>query len=393
MTKAMVTPNLLVWARERRGLELSDLASRLRVKTQVLADWETGEQMPTFRQAQNFAKALYVPFGYLYLLEPPIEELPIADFRAIPGQVPPKPSPDLLDLISDVVAKQQWFQEHRESEGIEELPFIGHFTTAYSEEAVAADIRDVIDVEGARQQVSSWEEFMWALTRNAEISGIMVMRSGTVGNNPHRPLDAQEFRGFSISDHISPLIFINGRDFKGAQLFTLAHQMAHIWTGEGGVSNPDYGLQLKQEDNAVELFCNRVAAETLVPSKDFKSQWSLDNPSVDDNLNRLSNHYKVSSMVILRQALDNGLVTDFEYRESYSQMVEQASQTTQAGESGGNFCHTLAARNGTIFTKAVITSASDGTLMSSEAADMLGVKVKTLPTIADHFFGSPLNLG
>ena len=393
MTKAMVTPNLLAWARERRGMELSDLASRLRVKTQVLAAWETGERMPTFRQAQRLSQALHVPFGYLYLPEPPLEELPIADFRTIPGQLPPKPSPDLLDLLSDVVAKQQWFQEYRESEGIEELPFIGHFTTAYSEEAVATDIRGVIDVEGARQQASSWEEFMWALTHNAESSGIMVMRSGVVGNNSRRPLDATEFRGFSISNHIAPLIFINGSDFKGAQLFTLAHEMAHIWIGEGGVSNPDYGLQFKQEDNAVELFCSRVAAETLVPSEDFKSQWSLDDPSLDDNLNRLSSYYKVSSMVILSQALDNGLVTDFEYRESYSQMVEQAGQTTQAGESGGNFYHTLAARNGAIFTKAVITSASDGTLMSSEAADMLGVKVKTLPTIADHFFGSPLNLG
>ena len=393
MTKAMVTPNLLVWARERRGMELSDLASKLRVKMQDLAAWETGERMPTFRQAQRLSQVLYVPFGYLYLPEPPTEELPIADFRAIPGQVPPKPSPDLLDLLSVVVAKQQWFQEYRESEGIEELPFIGRFTTADPEKVVAADIREVIDIDGARQQVSSWEEFMKALTRNAERSGIMVMRSGIVGNNPHRPLDVQEFRGFSISDHISPLIFINGRDFKGAQLFTLAHELAHIWTGEGGVSNPDYGLRFKQEDNAVELFCNRVAAETLVPSEDFKSQWSLDNPSLDDNLKRLSRYYKVSSMVILRQALDNGLVSDFEYRESYSQMVQQAGQTTQAAEPSGNFYHTIIARNGTAFTEAVIVSASDGTLMSSEAADMLGVKVKTLPTIADHFFGSPLNLG
>ena len=393
MTKAMVTPDLLVWARERRGMELSDLASRLRIKTQVLAAWETGERMPTFRQAQRLSRALYVPFGYLYLREPPIEELPIADFRAIPGRVPSKPTPNLLDLLRDIVGKQQWFQEYKKSVGTEELPFIGHFTTADSEEAVAADIREVIDIDGARQQVSNWEEFMRVLTLNAERSGIMVMRSGVVGNNPHRPLDVQEFRGFSISDHISPLIFINGRDFKGAQLFTLAHEMAHIWTGEGGVSNPDYGLQFKQEDNAVELFCNRVAAETLVPSEDFKSQWSLDNASLDDSLRRLSSYYKVSSMVILRQALDNGLVTDFEYRESYSQMVKQADQTTQATEPGGNFYHTLIARNGTAFTEAVIFSASDGTLMSSEAADMLGVKVKTLPAIADHFFGSPLNLG
>ena len=393
MTEAMVTPNLLTWARQRRGRDLSDLASSLKVKPEVVAAWESGERRPTFRQAQRFAQALYVPFGYLYLPEPPVEELPIADFRTIPGQAPLRPSPDLLDLLRDVLGKQQWFQEYRESEGIEELPFIGRFTTADSEESVAADIRDVIDVDGARQQASNWEGFMRVLARNAEISGIMVMRSDVVGNNARRLLDMKEFRGFSISDHIAPLIFINGRDFKGAQLFTLAHEMAHIWTGEGGISNPDYSLQSEHHDNAVELFCNRVAAETLVPSEDFQSRWSSNSPSLANNLNELSSHYKVSSMVILRQALDHNLVTDFAYRERYSELVAQAGQLTSAGETGGNFYYTLAERNGTAFMKAVITSAADGTLMSSEAADMLGVNIKTLATVANHFFGSSLNLG
>ena len=393
MAEAIVTPNLLTWARRRRGMDLSKLASRLNVEPEVVAAWESGERRPTFRQAQNFAKALYVPFGYLYLLEPPVEELPIADFRTIPGQAPPRPSPDLLDLLNDVIGKQQWYREYRESEGVEELPFIGRFTASDSEETVASNIRDVIGVDRARQQSSNWESFMRTLTRNAEDLGIMVMRSGIVGSNTRRALDVKEFRGFSVSDHIAPLIFINGRDFKGAQLFTLAHEMAHIWIGEGGISNPDYGLDSEYQDGAVELFCNRIAAETLVPSEDFQSRWSSDDVSLSNNLNKLSGHYKVSSMVILRQAHDCNLVTDFEYRESYSQLAAQASQSTLSSKLGGNPYHNLTARNGTAFTKAVVASAEDGTLMSSEAADMLGVKVKTLPKVASRLFGSSLNLG
>ena len=393
MAEAIVTPNLLTWARRRRGMDLSKLASRLNVEPEVVAAWESGERRPTFRQAQNFAKALYVPFGYLYLLEPPVEELPIADFRTIPGQAPPRPSPDLLDLLNDVIGKQQWYREYRESEGVEELPFIGRFTASDSEETVASNIRDVIGVDRARQQSSNWESFMRKLTRNAEDLGIMVMRSGIVGSNTRRALDVKEFRGFSVSDHIAPLIFINGRDFKGAQLFTLAHEMAHIWIGEGGISNPDYGLDSEYQDGAVELFCNRIAAETLVPSEDFQSRWSSDDVSLSNNLNKLSGHYKVSSMVILRQAHDCNLVTDFEYRESYSQLAAQASQSTLSSKLGGNPYHNLTARNGTAFTKAVVASAEDGTLMSSEAADMLGVKVKTLPKVASRLFGSSLNLG
>ena len=393
MTKAMVTPRLLTWARQRRGVDLSDLASTLNVKPEAVSAWESGEQRPTLRQAQRFARSLYVPFGYLYLSEPPVEELPIADFRTIPGQSPPKPSPDLLDLLNDVLGKQQWYREYRESEGVEELPFIGCFTTSDSEETVASNIRDVIGIDRARQQSSNWEHFMQLLTRNAEVLGIMVMRSGIVGSNTRRVLDVKEFRGFSVSDHIAPLIFINGRDFKGAQLFTFAHELAHIWIGEGGISNPDYGLDSEYQDGVVELFCNRIAAETLVPSDDFKSRWSSDDASLSSNLNKLSGHYKVSSMVILRQAHDCNLVTDFEYRESYSQLAAQAIQSTSSSKPGGNPYHNLTSRNGTAFTKAVIASAADGTLMSGEAADLLGVKVNTLPKVASHLFGSSLNLG
>lgn len=392
MTEAIITPDLLVWARNRRGVDVSDLASKLNVKSEAIDSWEAGDRRPTFRQAQRLAQALYIPFGYLYLAEAPVEELPLADYRTMPGQPPLQPSPDLLDLLNEVLGKQQWFREYREAEGIEALPFLGRFSTGDSEEAVAADIRDVIDVDGARERVSNWEGFMRELTRSAERSGIMVMRSGVVGNNTHRPLDVEEFRGFSISDEVAPLIFINGRDFRGAQIFTLAHEMAHIWAGMGGVSNPDYGLRHQSPDNAIEQFCNRVAAETLVPREDFRSRWEHGTSNLESELRAMSRHYRVSPVVVLLQARGLDFLPVSTYRESYDRLVEQSAQVTPAGESGGNFHYTLMARNGTAFTEAVISSAAQGSMLSSEAADMLGVKVKTLPGIAQHFFGSSLSL-
>lgn len=393
MTEALVTPKVLTWARQRRNMEVPDLASRLNVKPDIVNAWETGDRRPTFKQAQRFAQAVYVPFGYLYLSDPPIEELPLPDFRSIPNQAGQEPSPDLLDLLNDVLAKQQWFREYRESEEVEELPFVGKFNPTDSEQVVAADIRNVIDVEGARERAHNFEAFMRELTRNAEQSGVMVMRSGVVGNNNHRPLDVEEFRGFSVSDHIAPLIFVNGRDFKGAQIFTFAHELAHIWSGQGGISNPDYGLHRGTVDSELEQFCNRVAAETLVPGEDFQTRWMPDSPAMEVHLRRLGNHYKVSAMVILRKAHDHDFLPDAVYREAYGQLVEQATRTEPAGESGGNFYYTLTARNGTAFTAAVVSSAAEGALISSEAADLLGVSVKVLPGIAKHFFGSPLNLG
>ena len=226
-----------------------------------------------------------------------------------------------------------------------------------------------------------------------ESVGLMVMRSGVVGNNNHRPLNVKEFRGFSISDNIAPLIFLNGRDFRGAQIFTLAHEMAHIWSGQGGLSNPDYGLSSELSDTPVERFCNRVAAETLVPSDDFQPRWAKAHSSLEFNLRNLSNHYKVSNMVILRQAYDNDLLPIADYRRAYGELARQAAQFQSTTTTGGNFHYTLTARNGTSFTEAVVSSAAGGGLLSTEAADLLGVKVKALPGLAEHLFGSPLNLG
>ena len=392
MTEALVTPALLTWARERRELDFSALAPKLSVKPEAIAAWESGDRRPTFVQAKRIAKTLNVPFGYLFLPDPPVQELPIPDFRTIADRPIPEPSPDLLDHINDVLAKQQWFREYRESEGITRLPFVGRFTDNSPVETVARDIEQVIDVESARQGAGDWEDFLRELSRNADRSGIMVMRSGVVGNNTHRPLDIEEFRGFAISDEIAPLVFINGRDFRGAQIFTLVHELTHIWTGQGGISRPDYSLRHQNQEHSLERFCNLVAAETLVPQRAFKRQWQSVNGDLEQKVRRLTLHFRVSSMVILRQAHDCDFISRTLYWDSYRKLVEQTSKFGPGKEPGGNFRYTLTARNGSAFTQAVVSSVASGTLLSREAAQLLGVKVKTLPAIAKHLFGDSISI-
>ena len=368
----------------------SDLAAKMNVHPDTVAAWEVGDKRPTFLQAQTFAKKLYIPFGYLYLREPPVEKMPLADFRATRRGMS-EPSPDLLDVLTDVLGKQQWFRDYRKSEGDGDLPFVGRFDITDLETVVAGDMRHVLDVDGARQQAHSVDDFLRNLVQNAEESGIAVMRNGMVRGNNRRPLGRTEFRGFSIYDKIAPLVFINTCDFRGAQIFTLVHEMAHIWTGKGGVSNPDYGLQYNIQEKPVERFCNRVAAETLVPRDDFLSRWRSEDAS-EDNLNCLRKHYKVSAMVILLQALNNDLITTSEYKMRYAQLAESVESdldnTEDSDNSGGHFYRTLIARNGSMFTEAVITSTIQGATLSSEAAYMLNVKVKTLSGIITYLYGS-----
>ena len=393
MTEALVSPSVLYWARWRRGLEAPELAAKLNVKPEAIIAWEVGDRRPTFRQAQQLAQALYIPLGYLFLSEPPIQELPIPDFRTFPGHPPQEPSPEFLDLLNDVLTKQQWFREYRESEGVEALPFVGAFKPTDSVGTVSDDIRETIDIDGARNRAPNWEGFLRELTRNAEDSGIMVMRSGVVGNNGHRPLSVEEFRGFAITDEIAPVVFINGRDFKGAQIFTLAHELAHLWTGETGVSNPDYTRRSEGQYSSVERFSNRVAAETLVPSDDFRRRWRNGSVGVETNLAFLAPAYKVSPMVILRQAYDLELVGVEEYEREYDRLAASARGSEPAAESGGNFYYTLIARNGMHFSSAVLSSVAEGSLLYREAAHLLNVQVKTLPKVAEHMFGDRVVLG
>ena len=392
MNKALISPSVLTWARHRRDLDAADLARKLNVKPEKVKAWESGDGLPTFRQAQRAADALYIPFGYLFLREPPAEKLPIPDLRTVGDKPPRDPSPDFLDLVNDVLTKQQWYREYREAEGADPLPFIGRYGVNDDEETIAADIRDALSIDDdMRRDKAGLDAFLRELILRCEDWGILVMRSGIVGNNTRRPLDVDEFRGFAISDDLAPLVFVNGRDAKTSQIFTLAHEMAHLWIGEGGVSNPDYKLRSDEQGGDVERVSNRVAAETLVPSADFRERWRDDEP-IKANMRRLSRRYKVSDITALRHALNLELVAPKDYWTLYKEMALNAppAKNNKRGGGGGTALNAIS-RNGRVFTRAVISSAAEGSLLLSEAARLLDVNVAGLPDISERLFGDRLS--
>ena len=369
MNEALVTPEILTWARYRQGMGVVELSTKLNVRPEVINAWEEGYKRPTFRQAQRFAQALHIPFGYLFLSEPPIEASPVSNFLTTGSQAQRKPSPEFLDLFNDALAKQEWFREYKETEGTESLPFVGRFSLEATTEmvprnaagAVSYHMHQTIDADGAASRSANREELLRELTRNAERSGIMVMRSSVVGNNVHRPLNPSEFRGFALPDEIAPLIFLNARELIEEQVSTFAHELTHIWIGEGRVCGPTYQENSEEQVDRVEQFCDEVARESL--ERFVEDQGGMD---------------------ALRMGKSRWL-------PSYS--IGSSIQSVQPNERANAFCQILVARNGVAFTEAVVSSAAEGTLLSSEAANLLGIKVKTLPSIAKHLFGSPLSLG
>ncbi|UCH86293.1 MAG: ImmA/IrrE family metallo-endopeptidase [Dehalococcoidia bacterium] len=388
MTEAFVTPALVKWARERNNLTADAVAEKLNVAVAKFTAWERGDERPTLRQAQNLAQKLYVPFGFLFLSEPPSEDIPLPDLRTVTGAPLRPPSPAFLDLVYDVLRKQQWYREYQEDEGAESIPFIGRFALTDGVQTIASDIVNTLGINNVmRQESPNWEGFLREFIRRAERSRILVLRSSIVENNNYRKLDVQEFRGFAISDDLAPLVFINARDWKTAQIFTLAHEVAHLWIGESGVSNLDYRQPSWQQENHIDRKCDQIAAEILVPNSDFEVRWQ-DDEEVGTNLDKLAPHYRVSKFVVLRRAYENKKFSSQEYRVHYEDLM--ARITPKGTESGGDFHRTLLARNSSTFTLTLLAAAAEGRLSERDAARLLNVKVRTVGDVRNRLFAGEL---
>jgi len=385
-------PGVLRWARERAGLDIDTLAKKIGVKSpQNVLSWEENGHL-TFTQAENLAHHTHTPFGYLFLDAPLKESLPIPDFRTVDDRHPAGfPSPELLDTVQTMQMRQNWMRDRLIEEGHRPLKFIGSKTLKDSPETVAADMLNVLGISDKwAQKESNWENALRTLFRHVDNAGVLIFINGVVGNNTHRSLDAEEFRGFALCDDYAPLIFINGADARPARMFTIVHELAHLWIRQDGVSNFN---KLLSGNNQAEQFCNRVAAEFLVPKASLRNRWQAAKNS-GDPYNYLAKHFKVSQVVAARRAFDLGMISREEFFDFYHNYVrawqdgEQRKQ--EAGESRGDFWNTQNIRVGERFGRAVICAAKEGRLLYREAYQLIGIRGTTFDNFARHLgFATP----
>ena len=366
MTRVPVDPELLRWARERSGMAQQGLAARFK----KLPEWESGETQPTLKQVEAFARAVHVPIGYLFLAEPPEEGVPIPDFRTFDGHLVTRPSPNLLDTIYTCQERQSWYRDFVWVTRQRGLAFVGTATLETPSETVAAEMRETLGFDlAARRDCPTWTDALRLFIHQADEAGVLVMVSGVVMSNNHRRLDPGEFRGFVLSDSLAPLIFVNGADTKAAQMFTLAHELAHIWLGASALSN--LGAAPRPGSRREEVWCNRVAAELLVPLAALRSTLQRDE-LLPDALSRLARTFKVSPLVILRRLLDANWLTRERFDAAWAQ-ERQRLRTLVPGGSGGDFYRTTLARVSRRFASALVVSTLEGQTLYRDAFRMLGV--------------------
>jgi len=296
--------------------------------------WFSGEDYPTYNQLVKLSKKFNVPFGYFFSKELPKYELPIPHYRTIKDNHF-TPSEELLDTIKFAQKIQNWARDILLELGNGKIDFCGKYKNNLDLYAIVDELKVIFDVkEGWAKSIKTWKEAFKYLVNKAEEKGIIVLINGVVGNNTHRGLDVNEFRGFVLYDEIAPVVFINNKDALSAKIFTLIHEVVHILIGES--ASFDY-KDLQPADNEIEKFCDKCAAEFLVPTKEL-----LEVSKQTKDYEELARHFKVSQIVIARRLYDLNLIN----RDDFIKFLQknQEKEYNKPLSKGGNFYETAKPR-------------------------------------------------
>ena len=377
--KAFITPNVLKWARESARMTEDTAASKVMVAVEKLKDWEAGTSQPTIKQAQTLAKSYKRPFALFFLPDIPRDFQPLQDFRKSGSKVLTTSS---IFIIREIQQKQAWISDVFSENQEEKLPFVGRFSIKDNPQKIAHDILTTLRINPSFYKsdnpIKEWIDA-------AETCGIFISRTSFI--HSRLKLDSEELQGFAIADSYAPFVFVNSEDWNAPQLFTLVHELAHIWIAETGISN-EVELELKQKDkfHPVELFCNEVAANALMP-KDIVSNFDASYFQSSKDVFKVAKQLGVSSFALLLRALNLNIISNSTYQKLKSQAdidfaeylrreaEKKAKQKEKEKPGGPNYFLLQLNRNSRLFTQTVLDAFRGGNIEPTLASNLLNVQV------------------
>ena len=366
-----VQSNMLAWAIHRAGYDMQLFTE----KHPNVLKWINGEKKPTVKQLEDFSRKVYLPFGFLLLKEPPKEKLPFTFFRTGAAKAT-EVNINVYDTILLMQQRQEWLRDYLTDHEFEPLDYVGKFRDSNNVKAIVADIRDTLELpENWASQFSTWQDAQDHLVVHIEDKGIITVFNGVVENNGHRKIPVDDCRGFVLVDERAPFMFINNGDYKSAQMFTIAHELAHIWTGHSA------GFDFKEllpANDPIERLCDLVAAEFLVPESTFNRIW-------DNNMKHASRYFKVSEIVIARRALDLGKMTRKEFGAFYKEYASRELVKKDNQPGGGDFYATTKKRLSITFATHINTAVKNGELLYRDAYKLTSLRGDTFQTFFEKF--------
>ena len=383
--KAFITPKVLKWARESARMPLETAASKVSVSPEKLTEWEEGINQPTIKQAETLAKAYKRPFALFFLPDIPRDFMPLQDFRRKNAKELGTAS---VFILREIRQKQAWIRDLYADNEEKALSFVGRFTLKSDPETVADDMLKTLDIDPASYKtdnpIKEWID-------KAETKGIFISRTSFI--HTRLKLDSEELQGFTIADKLAPFVFINSDDWNAPQLFTLVHELAHIWIAESGISNeiePD--LKHKDKLHPVELFCNQVAANALLPVALMKTV----NPSVFNSSAEVFRWAKkpgVSSFAFLYRALSLDIIpldkyrklkkdADLDFQAFLAREAEKKAKQKEKKKPGGpDYFLLLVNKNSPMFTRVVMDAYRGGFIEPAQASGLLNTQINNFPKL------------
>lgn len=367
-TELEINNNILLWAVERSGSNIDEISRKI----PAFSNWLSGKKKPTIKQLQIFSQKVHVPFGYLFLESPPEEHLPIPFFRTIHSESN-RVSLNIYDTILIIQQRQKWLADYLKENDYSELDFIGRYSSESLNEnkiyEVAANIKQTLELkDNWAESFPSWEKAKDFLTQKIEDAGIVTVFSSIVGNNTHRSIKVEECRGFVLVDDFAPFLFINSADSKSAQMFTIAHELAHIWLGKS--AGFDF-RQLQPANNPTEILCDKIAAEFLVPERELTGVLSE-----EQRIEKMAKIFKVSQIVIARRLLDIGKLNRKEFFEFYEEYINRDFRKKEES-GGGDFYKTQRKRLSVRFLSFVNQAVLENKLLIRDAYKLTELKGNT----------------
>lgn len=388
--KAYITAKVFKWARESAKMTEEIAASKVAVPIEKFKEWENGNDYPTIRQAQKLAKAYRRPFALFFLPDVPNDFQPLQDFRKAGSKELSTPS---IFIIREIQQKQAWIRDVNKENNENKVSFIGKYSIKDNPKIVAQDILNELNINplnySSNNPILEWID-------KAESNGVFISRTSYI--HPRLKLDSNEIQGFAIADSYAPFVFINSDDWNAPQLFTLVHELAHLWISETGISNDiEPSIKNINEYNPIELFCNEVAANALIPIEFIEN---LDDKAFDHAKEVFKNAKSigVSSFALLVRALNLNIISfsvynnlkhqaDIEYNEFLKREENKKLKQKQKEKQGGlDYFLLLLNRNSRLFTQTVLDAFHGGAIEPSLASNLLNVQVNKFPKLEAQMY-------
>jgi Zn-dependent peptidase ImmA (M78 family) len=385
--KAYITPDVFKWARTSAHISIETAAKAVAKEPEMIQSWENGRDVPTIKQAEKLAHLYRRPLAVFFLPGIPYDFTVLQDFRSVHhGEF----STALIFMMREVQQKQAWARTALEEDGETVLPFVGRFDRRTSVETVALDIRQTLKVVTSEMNGNGLKYWL----QKAEEARIFVCLSSSY--HTRMKIDSDVVKGFAIADPYAPFVFLNSDDWENPQLFTLVHELVHVWINQSGISvDTQFGFREVHSStiDPVEVYCNKVAANALLPLDELETEIGSLPLNNFDQVKEIARKFSVSTLTLLYRLSDSGRITDRQLStwkriadEQFSEFAERHRKLLEQSEGGANYYLLLARRNGRAFSKMVLDFYKGGQISGIELSNLLNVKLNMVSKLEQQLY-------